>query len=63
MKLPVQPLELRPGDEPNRQLAGRFSSEVRPSGDIECALCKAACQLLSGPAKIACLTACELTVC
>ena len=67
MKLPAQAPELRPRDEQNRRIGGRFEATVRPSGvlglDIECTLCKAACQLLPGPLKTACLFACNATVC
>ncbi len=64
MKLPAQAPKSQRQDQQLEPSHEYREGRVHPAGGgIECEICKAACQLLSGPAKAACLLACNLTVC
>lgn len=54
-ELAQQGLAYRSGDQ-------AYNATVEASG-IACSICMAGCSALFGPAKIACVAACNVTVC
>jgi hypothetical protein len=57
MRIPMQSMPV------GSQLSQNANTNGVNASGLACTLCKAACSALSGPAKTACITACNLTVC
>lgn len=63
MKLPARAPQDRQSSDSQLYLTAS-ADRVSPSGEPQCSICKAACSLLPNPlAKMACIAACQATVC